>query len=226
MSLSQIARTAGLAVLVTTLAGCAQSPIPVAENFPLTVQKKVRSAGHWELIAQDVVSQTVGMMRMNGVDPGSRLYVSTPVGASHFDKAFRELLISEFVSRGHQVMMGPEGAVEVSYSTNTVKHKSDRPHFIPGQYTMLAAGLAAAYGISTLHADVAIAAGVAAMGGADYANSVWTGGPTQTELLLTTSLTYDNRYVARKTDVYYVEDPDAYLFARDHATKTMKVVAE
>ena len=46
---------AGAALLV----GCATSPIPVSANFPLTVEPKVRSAGHWGLLSADVVKQTL-----------------------------------------------------------------------------------------------------------------------------------------------------------------------
>ena len=55
-------------------------------------------------------------------------------------------------------------------------------------------------------------AGVAAAGGLDYANSINSGGPTATELILTTTVTRGGQYVARKTDVYYLENVDTPLF--------------
>ena len=45
------------------------------------------------------------------------------------------------------------------------------------------------------------------------------------ELVLMTTISSGDRYVARKTDVYYVEEADTTLFASGAAhPKTMKVV--
>ena len=63
MKFSKAVSLAVLAGAVATLAGCAyRSPIPLAENFELTVQPKVRSAGHWELVSNDVAAQTLGTL--------------------------------------------------------------------------------------------------------------------------------------------------------------------
>ena len=63
MSFSKAISLAVLAGAVATLVGCAQrAPIPVAENFEYTSQPKVRSAGHWDLVSRDVVSQTLGTL--------------------------------------------------------------------------------------------------------------------------------------------------------------------
>ena len=56
---------------------------------------------------------------------------------------------------------------------------------------------------------------MAAAGGLDYANSINSGGPTATELILTTTVTRGGQYVARKTDVYYLENVDTPLFVNN-----------
>ena len=56
-----------LAAGVAALPGCAtKAPIPLAENFDLTVQPKVRSAGHWDLLSNDVVTQTLASLKASG----------------------------------------------------------------------------------------------------------------------------------------------------------------
>jgi len=225
MPLSKIVKFAGIAGLAVSLVGCATAPIPLAENFELTTQKKVRSAGHWEILARDVVAQTAATLDQAGVGSNA-MYVAEAAGASQFDKAFRQFLITELVEGGKLVKTSPERAVEVSYDTIVIKHRSERPHFVPGRYTMLASGLGAIYGLRGQHLDLKIAAGIALAGGADYLASVDTGGPTHTELVLTTTVTHGGRYLARKTDVYYLEDVDAYLFARALRAKVMEVVAQ
>jgi hypothetical protein len=230
MPIHHALRRTSLALLAVSVVGCTHSPIPVAENFPLTYQKKVRSAGHWELIAQDVVTQTLAMLRVNGVPEGVPIHVALPWEPTTFDTAFREMVITELVQRGQPVLLGPEGAIVLAYNAQLVRHKSPRPDFLPGRFTMLAAGLAAAYGISTFHLDGQIIGGLAlAAGSADLAASHETGGPTHTELVLTTSVTAPEQYLARKTDVYYIEDVDDRLFMPTPpppSTKSIKVTGE
>ena len=62
-TLKQMAIGAGAVLLV----GCVSSPIPVSANFPITVEPKVRSAGHWGLLSNDVVKQTLESLGKLGV---------------------------------------------------------------------------------------------------------------------------------------------------------------
>ena len=229
-------KTISLAVLagvVAMLGGCAtKSPIPLAENFELTVQPKVRSAGHWDLLSRDVVAQTLETLERAGVDPNSQLYVAMPHSPSDFDAAFRDFLITKLVQTGAGVRQSPDPTLlEVTYHTQVVRHNSDRPHFIPGQFTMLASGLMAAYGLHNQHIDVKLLATLGLTSAMDYTASVYTGGPTNTEMILTTTVTHGGQYIARKTDVYYLENVDAPLFMSNSFNKgyrsiNMKVVAQ
>ena len=228
-------KTISLAVLagaVAVLSGCASAPIPLAENFELTVQPKVRSAGHWDLLSRDVVAQTMGSLEKSGIDPNSQLHVALPPNPSEFDLAFRDFLITKLVQTGAgvQQMPGPS-LLEVTYNTQVVRHNSDRPHFIPGKFTTIATGLLAAYGIRNQHVAVHALAGLGVAVGLDYAASAYSGGPTNTEMILTTTVTRAGQYVSRKTDVYYLENVDAPLFMRNgyrniYRNVNMKVVAQ
>lgn len=63
---------------------------------------------------------------------------------------------------------------------------------------------------------------------ADVARSQYSGGPTHTEVILTTTIMQGDRYLARNTDVYYVEDSDATLFQaiRGPVTREFQVVSQ
>ncbi len=219
---------AALAGSLAMLAGCAgTAPIPLAENFKLTVQPKVRSAGHWELLSRDVVAQTRGSLDQAGVAPSTPLHVALPANPSAFDLAFREFLITQLVQSGVPVLQLPGQALEVSYHTQVVRHNSERPHFIPGRFTMIAAGVLAAYGLHNVHLDTQLLAGLGLTAAADYASSADAGGPTNTELILTTTVTQGGQYVARKTDVYYLQNADTPLFLRASYPKVhMRVVSQ
>lgn len=215
--------TMGCAAAV--LAGCATSPIPVSENFPLTVQPKVRSAGHWNLLSKDVVTQTLETLTKVGSSAG--MYVSLPPNATTFDKAFHEFLITELVKSGRVVQQSPDKAMEVSYQVQIVRHNSPRPHFVPGRFSMVTAGLYALYGLRAEHLDAQLMGGLGLAAAADYVASVDSGGPTHTEMILTTTVATGGRYLARKTDIYYLQDEDAALFktySNHYAAQTMKVV--
>jgi hypothetical protein len=203
------------------LVGCVSSPIPVSANFPITVEPKVRSAGHWNLLSNDVVKQTLESLNKLGVS--GNLYVSLPVNATAFDKAFQNFLITDLVKSGRVVQQFPDQALEVSYQTQVVRHNSPRPHFVPGIFTMITTGLYAAYGLRDNPVGDKMAGGLALAIGADVIASENSGGPTATELILTTTITSGGRYLVRKTDVYYVEEADTTLL-QYKAPQVMKVV--
>ncbi|MBN9328957.1 MAG: hypothetical protein ABT03_07800 [Comamonas sp. SCN 67-35] len=228
MPLTRVLIWTAAAAALTALVGCETAPIPVAKNFEYTSQYKVRSAGHWDLVARDVAFQTRAMLESAGIGDATPLHVVAPSNPSAFDLGFRDFLITQLVHDGAVVRTDPAAALAVSYGTQVVRHNSDRPHFIPGAFTMLAGGLAAAYGLRLEHIDTKIVAGLGLAVGMDYAASINSGGPTNTELILTTTVTRDGQYVARKTDVYYLENVDTPLFMRPsyYRAVNMKVVSQ
>lgn len=228
MSFSKAIRLALLASAAASLVGCAtRAPIPLAENFELTVQPKVRSAGHWDLVSRDVVAQTLSSLDKAGVAPNTQLHVALPPNPSSFDLAFRDFLITKLVQNGAPVQQNPGEALNVTYNTQLVRHNSTRPHFIPGQFTMITAGLMAAYGLRHEHLDLQLLATLGLAGAADYGSSINSGGPTNTEMILTTTVTRGGQYVVRKTDVYYLENADTPLFLRpSYRNVNLKVVSQ
>lgn len=217
-TLMQMAVAAGAVLLV----GCASSPIPVSANFPLTVEPKVRSAGHWNLVSNDVVKQTLDSLGKLGVS--GNLYVALPNNATEFDKAFQQFLITDLVKSGRVVQQFPDRALEVSYQTQVVRHNSARPHFLPGRFTMITTGLYAAYGLGLAPVGDKMAGGLAFAAGADYIASESSGGPTATELILTTTIAQGGRYLVRKTDIYYIEEADVGLLQYKAPAPVLKVV--
>jgi len=212
-------KSIGLTVAsIAALTACGTAPIPVATNFDYATQQKARSAGHWDLMARDVVAQTLNSLDGVGVPRNTAVYVALPQNPSAFDQGFREFLLTKLVQSGVTVLDNARSAdLRLSYGTQVVVHKSERPQFIPGQFTMLAGGLMAVYGLRTEHLDTKLLATLGLAGAADFANSINAGGPTHTEVILTTSVKRADQYLVRKTDVYYLEDVDAPLFLKQAA---------
>ncbi len=135
------------------------------------------------------------------------------------------------VNQGLPVADSPQGAVEVSYETQVVHHASDRPYFVPGKLTALTGGVMVVRSLAVSSPSPWVVGGLGL--GAAAALDVAAGhvaAPTNTELIVTTSIVSDGMFVVRKTDVYYVEDEDVELFMakqpREIPIRDWKVVGE
>jgi hypothetical protein len=213
-----------LAVCFLTLAGCA-SQIPIAANHPISTQKKAKAVHHWDLLAGDVTEQTVATLKKGAIAAETPLFVAFPPDNTPFSKAFRNLLITRMVNQGLPVTNVGGNAVELQYETQLVRHNSSRYAHIPGSFTALASGIWVLRDIATAGLPGAVA--VAAL--ADYGAGLYAGGAPGTELLVTSSIIVDKKYVMRKNDIYYIEDADVPLFVdrckqSETCSQSMKVM--
>ena len=103
------------------------SPAPATDNFQLTSQKKVRSAGHWNLLSRDVVEQTLASLEKAGATPQSTLHVPLAANASEFEQALHEFLVTELIQKGWRVLPTDNAMLTLNYQSQVVKHKSERP---------------------------------------------------------------------------------------------------
>ena len=125
------------------------------------------------------------------------------------------MLISKLVNGGLNVATRPEGAVQVTYEAQVVRHLAGQGNYQPGSVAALAGGIVVAREIAVGGASsTAKAVGVAALvAGADLlAANARLHSATNTEVIVTTSLVDNNRYLMRKTDVYYIEDAEGIMF--------------
>ncbi|WP_318770582.1 hypothetical protein [Tepidimonas sp.] len=219
--------TAGALAMV--LAGCSHAPIPVSENFPYTAQKKVRSAGHWDIVAQHAAVSLLERMGSHG-GRVETLRVVLPDNPSTFDRVFREMLVTHLSASGVQVVESSDAAQTLYIQAQLVRHDSERPHLIPGLFTALTAGVYVAHYLGVhAHQDAALVGGLGYAALADWGRSQYSGGPTHTELVLTLALMQGERHVVRQTNVYYVEDRDVGLFRqppRSVPAREFKVVSQ
>ncbi len=201
----------GLAIVcLVVLGGCA-SQVPIAANHPISSQKKARAVHHWDVLADDVTAQTISALKKNGFADGTPLFVALPPDNAPFGKAFRNFLITRMVNRGLPVKSVPEGAVQLQYETQLVRHESSRYAHVPGSFSALTAGIwvlrdLVVSGSSALPGAI----GLSAL--ADYGMGHYAGGATPTEMIVTSSIVVDQKYVLRKSDIYYIEDADLGLF--------------
>jgi hypothetical protein len=201
------------------MAGCAYNNMPQARNFPPTQQKIAVAAQHWGMIATDAVQQTqIALLEQQNAVKGMPVYVADNT-SSEFNKAFRNFMISGLVNAGVAVSAKKEGAIELAYETQVIKHHPRGEAFNPAsngyQPGALTGGVAGFWVLrnalekwSTSSAAVGTIAAAGAYDAYRFDHPLQTG----VELLLTTSIVHKDRYLMRNTDAYYVEDADISLF--------------
>ncbi len=213
-SLPTVVRPALLALLLLA-AGCSTLDVPRADNYAASGQKKVRAVHHWDVLADDVAARVANKISEwpAGEHP---IYLGVPPAGS-FNDGFRKLLIARLLERSVVLSTEP-AAVQLHIETQLVQHEAAAHNRVDAPYTRLAAGVAVARDIA-VHAQSA-ASGIAgglvlglALDAAQlHTDGAAAGGPTRTEVLVTTSLESGGRYLASTADVYYIDGADAALY--------------
>lgn len=192
------------------LTGCA-TEVPIPDTHEVTVQKKVKAAHHWDVIAADIAKETKALVEGNAAYRNKPVYLRPASPETPFSKAFTNLLITQMVRMGVPVSEAPDGALLVRYDTQVIRHRSDRTAHVPGALTALVAGIAVAHNVHTWTEMEKTVGGVALLGGVEWALGHSTA-LTKTEFLVTTSLVEGGLYRLRKSDVYYLDDEDGSLY--------------
>lgn len=199
------------AFLTLALLAACQSQVPIASTYDLTFQQKMQAAHHWQVLAEDIVTQVTARAGSTGM----AIAVEHEGPQTTFATAFDDMLVTAFVQRGVAVRTeaGPDTLV-LRYKTQIIAHDSAafvRPP--PGSIVALTAGVLAVRQvlIGAWGSNQAIAAAGVAAVGADLAAGSITD-VTRTEMIVTTSLLRDESYVARYTDIYYLPDDDVGLY--------------
>jgi hypothetical protein len=104
-------------------------------------------------------------------------------------------------------------AVEVSYEARVINHNGTTASmYRPGIITALGAGVAVLYGINYPMNDGERTASVLGAAGAlDYVAGAFPSS-TNTEIVVTTTIAENNKFIFRSSDIYYIPDADASLF--------------
>jgi hypothetical protein len=105
----------------------------------------------------------------------------------------------------------------VQYEAQLIQHASV-PYYRPGMLTALAAGVVVGRALAVSHFDGTeaslIGLGLAALADVGLGHSARA---TRTEVIITTTIAEQNRYIMRRSDIYYVPDGDAFLFASHYS---------
>jgi len=198
------------------LTSCAtsHSEAPLATNFSTAHQLKLQAASHWNTIAKDVAKQISASLKE--MHP---LYVNQSSVKTVFDRAFANQLTSALLAEGHTVLKTPAGALSVEVDTQTIRFSADRPRNtyvgLPavGLPTALAAGVWALRNVQINTIPPVLGAVAVGFDAHTWFSSEFaSGGTPQTEIIVTTSISDENQYLAHSTSIYYVADSDSRMY--------------
>ncbi|MCP5197719.1 MAG: hypothetical protein H6974_13200 [Gammaproteobacteria bacterium] len=123
---------ASLVILCLGLGACT-TPMPVETSYPLTYQQKMRSAHHWDVMANDVANWLQNALiapanpehdkgrQAQENRPTVTLYLQQPRYDSAAGAGFHDLLTTRLVERGFIVTANPSAGLPVSYDMQVVK---------------------------------------------------------------------------------------------------------
>lgn len=212
-----------LPILVTSvgIAGCATTPVPVAKNFPASIQEVARTAQHWNVVANSVVKETLKAINDNPQLQNRSIYLQRPPnGVNAFNVSFHDFLINHMV--GNRAIVNVckpaqstgtgfemEGKpVDVTYEARVIQHRGIGG-YRPGEWIAIGTGVAALYNASSnwSHSEIwGLGVGLGVL--KELEESSWPRS-TNTELVVTTTIAENNRYIFRRSDIYYIADADA-----------------
>lgn len=206
------------------LAACA-SQVPVATTYPISFQKKMQAAHHWDLLAADVADRLQGaLLGLRSSDEPVVLHVRESKCCTTFGRAFHELLTTHLINKGFGVSRDPAKGLTVEYDIQVVAH-NDRG-FIrppPGLFSSLAALSGGLYKLVDNSSEAgAVALGAVAL---DVGSGLITDTP-HSEVIVNTSVTNRDRFVTRTRDIYYISDNNIgqYLAQTPPSYRRMGVV--
>lgn len=202
---------------------CTHLNVPRADNYPETSQHKARAVHHWDVLADDVAQRIQHRTSPgDGAAPAMPGYHLVPATVSPFHRAFADLLLTRLVNR--EVPMStlatvgdvPTGVIR--FDVQVVQHASMGFNTPDMPLTVLATGLSVLRNmwLNPPTEAVGAAVGIGAAVVMDVASFNMSGramgGPTRTEVLVSTTVEHGQRIVARTSDIYYIEAADTRLF--------------
>ena len=204
-------------VLGTALlaSGCSSLDVPRADNYPVSGQKKARSVHHWDVLADDSARRIADKIRSYPMALPA-VYV-VPAATGTFNQSFRELLLTRLVDHGAIVSRQP-GPLVVRFETQLIEHASEVDNRNPMPALSLAAGISVVRDLYAYdHVTGNYVGSLLSLGAITDLSRRWregtaAGGPTRTEVLITTSLEREDTFLARTADVYYIDGEDGGLY--------------
>jgi len=184
----------------------------------------MQASEHWEVLAKDLANRINNELILTD-NIETAVYVKPTCGdeispcaeneTSTFNEAFRDLLITSLYNYGIPTESRPSNdSIKVLYKVQVVRHYANRYRSLqPGLLTTLSAAILVLRNAPS--ELILLATGVAA----DIANTSYATSDHY-EVIITTSMIDNQKYLFRASDIYYINDKDFYQYQQNHAETT------
>lgn len=207
--------------------------VPIASNFPTSLQRKLQAAEHWKRVAnfsaaelsaslQRAATCTAGIeCRTLVIKRSCETTGCTPVSCeTTFGKVFHEELVTAMVNLGYKVSTVPvQGGITLEYDIQTVTFGENRPQYrYAGKSVELADGVWALRDPALVVDSQQTPFNPNSGETPNWFRTEFASGRTPArEIVVTASAkSADQAYIGRSTEVYYIADSDVnhYTCAR------------
>jgi hypothetical protein len=174
---------------ILAVGACNYKPM-VEPSEPIT-NFQLKSVNHWQQLAAQTADQLTAALRNTPTMASRPLYVAGD-RSSEFVRGFRDFLATELANRGFSVATSPSpDAVIINTSTQVVAMSDPRKPPIP--LGAIEVGIAAAIEVTT--------------GLVTYLTD-----SPDTEVVVSTTVLDDQRFLFRKNSIFYVDDREAEAY--------------
>ena len=219
-------RAVFIVLLLLLLASCSRIPQPASYAF--SEQQKMQAAHHWDVLASDVANQINNQLVVSDFIDRT-VFVKSTCGTdaipcergetTTFNEGFRDLLITRLVNFGVPTSFEKNvNDIEVNYKVQVIYHASKRYTMAPGTLTALTALVSVVRHAPSALQAIALAAGLDVANSASPINGHY-------EVIITTSMVTDEKYLFRTSDIYYINDPDFWHYQNAPTGKTIQMVS-
>ena len=190
------------------------SQVPIPTGYHLSAQYKMQALYHWSLLAEDIANLLKARFETEKIALSEPVYIAS-FGTAPFEKAFRELLITRMVEKGLAVSDRPCPLL-LDAGIQIVTHAREIIRTPMGVYKSLAPGLYVKRDIPLAGWEGRTRAVEKVVRSAEINTEAgrYTVALPKNEIMITTSLTSDGRYVLRNSAIYYIEDSDWSHYVR------------
>ena len=198
-----------LMCMAVSLTGCVSTDgVSTPVSFPAASQYKLKSAAHWQLIAEDVASQ-IKQSLLTQDQLQAPIYLDESAQPTPFEKSLIPMLRAGLLSQGLKVSSKQQDAAVLKVQVNKVSHVAT---YRAGTLTLLGGGLLVIRDI--IAHDVTILTNAAGALAAVTADIAMTNNrpPPELELVLSVSVQRDGRYYASSNQIYYLLSEDLNMY--------------
>jgi len=195
-----------MALSLLVIMGCFSS-VPYQVFHEASTQKKMQAAKHWDILASDVAEQlAITLPKYKEIQATPCIVKSSD--ETPFGKLFDRLLIAHLIEKGFVIASKHDNAVIIDYSAKVLGHAERMYNKVPIKYTALGIGVNVARNIyhSSFKSILPLAIPVGVL--LDAGTGGYAGNLPSNEVIIYTSLTYNNRIYFQQADIYYINDPD------------------